>query len=260
MEGMAYGAGKAGGAFNPITFFQQPHTILRILSWFFSIVIFGSIANEGYVNRPDEAQEFCIFNRNQNACNYGLFMGTMAFLCCLAFLALDVYFPQISSVKDRRKAVLADVGVSAFWSFMWFVGFCFLTNQWQAAKQEDNPLREGGDAARAAITFAFFSIFTWTLFTSPPQPQLCPPTPLSSPHPSLPKATQSFFGYQRYQLGADSALFSQDYIDPSLDAGAAGDPYTSFTAGGDDLGQGDPVEGSSYQGNNGEGGGRYQEY
>ncbi|XP_071208071.1 synaptogyrin-1-like isoform X1 [Salvelinus alpinus] len=234
MEDMAYGAGKAGGAFNPITFFQQPHTILRILSWFFSIVIFGSIANEGYVNRPDEAQEFCIFNRNQNACNYGLFMGTMAFLCCLAFLALDVYFPQISSVKDRRKAVLADVGVSAFWSFMWFVGFCFLTNQWQAAKQEDNPLREGGDAARAAITFAFFSIFTW--------------------------ATQSFFGYQRYQLGADSALFSQDYIDPSLDAGAARDPYTSFTAGGDDLGQGDPVEGSSYQGNNGEGGGRYQEY
>ncbi|KAM9491799.1 uncharacterized protein ACWYII_003842 [Salvelinus alpinus] len=97
-----------------------------------------------------------------------------------------------------------------------------------------------------------------TLFT--PQPQLCPPTPLSSPHPSLPKATQSFFGYQRYQLGADSALFSQDYIDPSLDAGAAGDPYTSFTVGGDDLGQGDPVEGSSYQGINGEGGGRYQEY
>ncbi|CAB1344418.1 unnamed protein product [Coregonus sp. 'balchen'] len=152
MEGMAYGAGKAGGAFNPITFFQQPHTILRILSW--------------------------------NACNYGLFMGILAFLCCLAFLALDVYFPQISSVKDRKKAVLADVGVSA----------------------------------------------------------------------------QSFFGYQRYKLGADSALFSQDYIDPSLDAGAAGDPYTSFTAGGDDLEDGDPVGGSSYQGINGKGGGGYQEY
>lgn len=34
MEGMqAYGAGKAGGAFDPITFFQQPQTILRIVSW-----------------------------------------------------------------------------------------------------------------------------------------------------------------------------------------------------------------------------------
>ncbi|XP_031674500.1 uncharacterized protein LOC116352775 isoform X1 [Oncorhynchus kisutch] len=241
MEGMAYGAGKAGGAFNPITFFQQPHTILRILSWstasyskmklacpnvrlhtssdsvcgvcaekassaslshtasFFSIVIFGSIANEGYVNRPDEAQEFCIFNRNQNACNYGLFMGTLAFLCCLVFLALDVYFPQISSVKDRKKAVLADVGVSAFWSFMWFVGFCFLTNQWQVAKQEDNPLREGGDAARAAITFAFFSIFTWPpppsspsslLFTSTSPPNLHTSTSLSTyPIPTLTSST-----------------------------------------------------------------------
>lgn len=50
---------------------------------------------------------------------------------------------------------------TAFWSFMWFVGFCFLANQWQATDNEDNPLREGGDAARAAITFSFFSIFTW---------------------------------------------------------------------------------------------------
>lgn len=78
----------------------------------FSIVIFGCIANEGYINRPNEVEEYCIFNRNQNACNYGVFMGSMAFLCCMALLALDIYFPQISSVKDRKKAVLADVGVS----------------------------------------------------------------------------------------------------------------------------------------------------
>ncbi|CAB1415872.1 unnamed protein product [Pleuronectes platessa] len=111
----------------------------------FSIVIFGCIANEGYINRPNEVEEYCIFNRNQNACNYG-----------------------ISSVKDRKRAVLADIGVSAFWSFMWFVGFCFLANQWQVTNLDDNPLREGGDAARAAITFCFFSIFTWaaqTLFS-----------------------------------------------------------------------------------------------
>ncbi|XP_061770342.1 synaptogyrin-1-like isoform X1 [Nerophis ophidion] len=207
MEGMqAYGAGKAGGAFDPVTFFQQPQTILRIVSWLFSIVIFGCIANEGYINRPNEVEEFCIFNRNQSACNYGVFMGSMAFLCCVVFLALDIYFPQISSVKDRKKAVLADIGVSAFWSFMWFVGFCFLANQWQVTDHDDDPLREGGDAARAAITFSFFSIFTW--------------------------AAQSFLGFQKYKLGADSALFSQDYTDPSLDA-AGGGAYTPF--GGDDL-------------------------
>lgn len=39
-------------------------------------------------------------------------MGTLCFLCSTGFLALDVYFPQISGVKDRKKAVMADIGVS----------------------------------------------------------------------------------------------------------------------------------------------------
>ncbi|XP_047428486.1 synaptogyrin-1a isoform X2 [Mugil cephalus] len=162
MDGFqAYGAGKAGGAFDPLTFFRQPQTVVRILCWFFSIVILGCVANEGYTNRPEEVEEYCIFNRNQNACNYAISMGTLCFLCSAAFLALDVYFPQISGVKDRKKAVMADIGVSAFWCLVWFVGFCFLANQWQVSKEEDNPLKEGADAARAAIVFSFFSIFTW---------------------------------------------------------------------------------------------------
>lgn len=129
----------------------------------FSIVVFGSIVNEGYLNNPEEEEEFCIYNRNPNACSYGVTVGVLAFLTCLLYLALDVYFPQISSVKDRKKAVLSDIGVSAFWAFFWFVGFCFLANQWQVSKPKDNPLNEGTDAARAAIAFSFFSIFTWSL-------------------------------------------------------------------------------------------------
>ncbi|XP_069764746.1 synaptogyrin-1-like isoform X1 [Narcine bancroftii] len=198
----AYGAGKAGGAFDPLTFARQPQTLLRAVSWLFSIVVFGSIVNEGYVNRPNEIEEHCVFNRNANACNYGITIGVLAFLGCLAFLGLDAYFPQISSVKDRKKVVLGDIGFSACWSFLWFVGFCFLTNQWQVTNLvEDNPLKEGADAARAAITFSFFSIFTW--------------------------AGQAFLGYQRYRLGADSALFSQDYTDPSQDASVPYAPYVS---------------------------------
>uniref|UniRef100_A0A8D1XPL9 Synaptogyrin 1 n=1 Tax=Sus scrofa TaxID=9823 RepID=A0A8D1XPL9_PIG len=127
----------------------------------FSIVVFGSIVNEGYLNSPSESEEFCVYNRNPNACGYGVTVGVLAFLTCLLYLALDVYFPQISSVKDRKKAVLSDIGVSAFWAFLWFVGFCYLANQWQVSKPKDNPLNEGTDAARAAIAFSFFSIFTW---------------------------------------------------------------------------------------------------
>ncbi|XP_038612032.1 synaptogyrin-1 isoform X2 [Tachyglossus aculeatus] len=160
--GGAYGAGKAGGAFDPHTFIRQPHTALRLLSWVFSIVVFGSIVNEGYLNHASEKEEFCIYNRNPDACNYGVTVGVLSFLSCVAYLALDIYFPQISSVKDRKKAVISDIGVSALWAFLWFVGFCFLANQWQVSKPEDNPLNEGTDAARAAIAFSFFSIFTWS--------------------------------------------------------------------------------------------------
>uniref|UniRef100_UPI00398E73FE synaptogyrin-1-like n=1 Tax=Pristiophorus japonicus TaxID=55135 RepID=UPI00398E73FE len=181
---------------------EGPARNLPLTAQLFSIVVFGSIVNEGYVNRPDEVEQHCIFNRNPNACNYGITIGVLAFLGCLVFLALDAYFPQISSVKDRKKVVLGDIGFSAFWSFLWFVSFCFLTSQWQASDlKQDNPLKEGADAARAAIAFSFFSIFTW--------------------------AGQAFLGYRRYRLGADSALFSQDYMDPSQDTSVPYAPYVS---------------------------------
>nr|XP_010958713.1 PREDICTED: synaptogyrin-1 [Camelus bactrianus] len=178
----------------------------------FSIVVFGSIVNEGYLNSSSESEEFCIYNRNPNACGYGVTVGVLAFLTCLLYLALDVYFPQISSVKDRKKAVLSDIGVSAFWAFLWFVGFCYLANQWQVSKPKDNPLNEGTDAARAAIAFSFFSIFTW--------------------------AGQAVLAFQRYQIGADSALFSQDYMDPSQDSSMPYAPYVEPSAGPDPAGMG----------------------
>ncbi|XP_025315274.1 synaptogyrin-1 isoform X2 [Canis lupus baileyi] len=178
----------------------------------FSIVVFGSIVNEGYLNSNSGGETFCIYNRNPSACSYGVTVGVLAFLTCLLYLALDVYFPQISSVKDRKKAVLSDIGVSAFWAFLWFVGFCFLANQWQVSKPKDNPMNEGTDAARAAITFSFFSIFTW--------------------------AGQAVLAFQRYQIGADSALFSQDYMDPSQDSSMPYAPYVEPSAGPDPAGMG----------------------
>lgn len=48
---------------------------------------------------------------------------------------------------------------AGLWTFLWFVGFCFLTNQW--AWTQANDVHIGADSARAAITFSFFSIFSW---------------------------------------------------------------------------------------------------
>lgn len=62
------------------------------------------------------------------------------------------------------------------------------------------------------------------------------------------QAGQSFLAFQRFNMGADSALFSQDYTDPSQDAAAA--PYSAFTSGDEPESPGGTA---SYQQPNGEG-------
>lgn len=175
------------------------------------MVVFGSIINEGYVNIGSETLH-CVFNKNNDACNYGVTIGLIAFLACIFFFVLEMRFQQISSVKDRKKAVLLEIAFSGkackiiyiwveswsntflccssvffffkvctymcseiyltfdvfwvffflgLWTFLWFVGFCFLANQWQRTTPDKLPLNQGADAARAVIAFSFFSIFTW---------------------------------------------------------------------------------------------------
>ncbi|XP_033886720.1 synaptogyrin-3 [Acipenser ruthenus] len=201
MEGTgSFGAGRAGGAFDPVAFIKQPQTVLRILSWIFSIVVFGSIVNEGYVNSHSNILH-CVFNQNDNACNYGITIGVAAFFASMFFFLLDIYFPQISSVKDRKRAVLAELGFTGFCTFLWFVGFCFLANQWQRTSSDELPLNQGADAARAAIAFSFFSIVSWAGLTV--------------------KALQ------RYRLGTDMSLFTTENIEgiPNVE------PYPGYPTG-----------------------------
>ncbi|XP_028670269.1 synaptogyrin-3a [Erpetoichthys calabaricus] len=198
--GGSFGAGRAGGAFDPVAFVKQPQTILRILSWIFSIVVFGSIVNEGYVNSGSEVLH-CVFNKNEDACNYGITIGVIAFFASMMFLALDIYFPQISSVKDRKKAVLLELGFSGFWTFLWFVGFCFLANQWQRTSSEGLVLNQGADAARAAIAFCFFSILSW--------------------------AGMTLKALQRYRLGTDMSLFATDHLNGNPNV----EPYPGYPTG-----------------------------
>ncbi|XP_060799009.1 synaptogyrin-3a [Neoarius graeffei] len=187
MDGVgSFGAGRAGAEFDPISFLHQPQTLLRILAWIFSMVVFGSIINEGYINIRSETLH-CVFNKNNDVCNYGITIGLIAFLACIFFFVLDMKFQQISSVKDRKKAVLLEIGFSGLWTFLWFVGFCFLANQWQRTTSDKLPLNQGADAARAAIAFSFFSIFTWAGLT--------------------------VRAVQKYLLGTDMSLFTTEHLD-----------------------------------------------
>uniref|UniRef100_A0A3Q3VIR9 Synaptogyrin n=1 Tax=Mola mola TaxID=94237 RepID=A0A3Q3VIR9_MOLML len=198
MDGVgSFGAGRTGSTIDPIAFAKQPQTILRVLSWqIFSLVVFASIVNEGYVNFGSE-RLYCVFNKNADACNYGVFVGLVGLLACSFFSLLDFKFSSISSIKDRKKAVMLEIGFS-FWTFLYFVSFCFLANQWSQTTPDELPLNQGADAARAAIAFSFLSIITW-------------------------QAGLTVRAVQKYLLGTDMSLFTTEH----LDGGAPTQPYPS---------------------------------
>ncbi|XP_072259535.1 synaptogyrin-2 [Pyxicephalus adspersus] len=194
MESGAYGAAKAGGNFNFEEFIKRPETILRLLSAFFALIVFACILTDGYVNDPTSSVTHCIFNGNNDACHYGIGIGVLAFFGSLAFLGLDVFFPTLSNIQTRKYIVISDLVFAALWSFLWFVGFCFLANQWASTTEQ---LYAGQDNARASIAFSFFSILSWV--------------PLAA------------FAYKRYKMGVDD--FNTSYMDPNLDTAS---PYSSY--------------------------------
>ncbi|KAJ8362632.1 hypothetical protein SKAU_G00114630 [Synaphobranchus kaupii] len=178
----AYGASLAGGDFDLWGFIKQPQTIVRLFSWLFAIVVFGSITGEGFVNQIHSSVPVCVFNRNDAACHYAMGVGVLGFMACVAFLVLDAYFPHISNATERKRIVIADFAFSGVWAGLWFVCFCFLTNQWSNTKHAE-LLPEA--AARAAIAFSFFSIVSWGLL--------------------------GFFAMQRYRQGVSD--LGQSYAD-----------------------------------------------
>ena len=78
----------------------------------FAIIVFGCISSQGYAFDPEEKKEYCLYNRDSNACNYGVGIGVIAFLASIGFLVGEFMFEQMSSVKTRKHYVLGDLGFS----------------------------------------------------------------------------------------------------------------------------------------------------
>lgn len=74
--------------------------------------------------------------------------------------------PGTAQEQQDQPWPLMPLPPTGLWTFLWFIGFCFLTNQWSWTRAEDVYI--GADSARAAITFSFFSIFSWV--SEPPCP------------------------------------------------------------------------------------------
>uniref|UniRef100_A0A2P2I2E9 Synaptogyrin n=1 Tax=Hirondellea gigas TaxID=1518452 RepID=A0A2P2I2E9_9CRUS len=199
MEG-AYGGGKAGAAFNPILFVRRPQVILRSVCWLFSIIIFGCISAQGWYMDQATKKEKCLFNDNSSACNFGVGISVIAFLACIGFIVGEFLFEQMSNVKTRKRYVIGDFGFSALWAVLFFIAFCFLTNQW--GKSETPPGSIGVNNVQGAIAFCFFSIFTW--------------------------AGLGFLAFRRYKLGAEQAFAPSYEVDPNAAVNAAESGYTSY--------------------------------
>uniref|UniRef100_A0A8C8WXW7 Synaptogyrin 4 n=1 Tax=Panthera leo TaxID=9689 RepID=A0A8C8WXW7_PANLE len=129
----------------------------------------------------------CILNSNSTACGFAVGAGLLAFLTCLAFLALDTQESRIGSSRFKTAFQLLDFILAVLWTGIWFVGFCFLANQWQHSPPEGLLL--GSSSAKAAITFTFFSVLVWASprpgppasLPDPSQPLVCPSLPTGIP-------------------------------------------------------------------------------
>lgn len=91
-------------------------SIFYFLLQLFAIIVFGCISSQGYKYDRDEDKEVCLYNKDNNACNYGVGIGVIAFLASIAFLVGEFMFEQMSSVKTRKHYVLGDLGFSGSWT------------------------------------------------------------------------------------------------------------------------------------------------
>ncbi|XP_065390784.1 synaptogyrin-4 isoform X3 [Macaca fascicularis] len=158
-----------------VQFLRRPKTVTRVFEGVFSLIIFSSLLTDGYQNKMESPQLHCILNSNNVACSFAVVAGFLAFFSCLAFLVLDTQETHIADTRFKTAFQLLDLILAVLWAVVWFVGFCFLANQWQHSPPKAFLL--GSSSARAAIAFTFFSILVW----ASPQP---------SPSPDLPSPSQ----------------------------------------------------------------------
>lgn len=121
--------------------------------------MFGCIADKG---KPTiDGEKLCVYDEDDGACNYGIAIGVIAFIACLIFLATDFFMDTIPNTEVKKYIFLADLLFSGVWTFLWFVGFCYLCDKWRRTDDKYRFSSQEKSNARGAIAFCFFSILSW---------------------------------------------------------------------------------------------------
>lgn len=74
----------------------------------FSLIIFSSLLTDGHQNNTESSRLHCVLNSNSTACGLAVGAGLLAFLTCLAFLALDTHESRIGSSRFKTAFQLLD--------------------------------------------------------------------------------------------------------------------------------------------------------
>ncbi|XP_059521938.1 synaptogyrin-4 isoform X2 [Myotis daubentonii] len=142
-----------------VQFLKRPKTVARIFAGIFALIVFSSLLTDGYQNKTDSSQLRCVLNSSNMACGFAVGAGFLALLSCLAFLALDAHEGHLACTRFRTAFQLLDFILAVLWAGTWFLGFCFLANQWHRSPPKQFLL--GNSSAKASIAFAFFSVPIW---------------------------------------------------------------------------------------------------
>jgi len=108
------------------SFIQKPAVVLRLVTTFIMMLIFSCVLDKGY-----NQANVCEYNHKQGACNYTVGIAVIAFFVGLGFLAVTYFWEQISNTVTRKYVVFGDMSFYAFWAFLFFVDFCFITDMWR---------------------------------------------------------------------------------------------------------------------------------
>ena len=127
-----------------------------------SVVVFGCISNK--VNVDLSGTNFCLYNFS-TACNFGITIGVIGFVMCLAFLLKDVLFAVIdfstSKLMLAKKVIIAvDVMANGVCALVWFVAFVYITIEWSKVTKS-GIATSNFNCANSGVAFSFFSVFIW---------------------------------------------------------------------------------------------------
>ncbi|CAJ0955228.1 unnamed protein product, partial [Mesorhabditis belari] len=212
----AYGAGLAVQGFDPNTFFKKPAVLCKCAAFLFGAGLWYCVSKGGWHKSQAFIHPICLYNSSAPTCSFGSAFGFFSMAAALALLILDAKFEQISSIPSRKRAVTADLAVSAAFSGIFLISFFTLWMRYSAFELNEEY---SGRLAKLAILDCLLSAAAW--------------------------GGAALFAFRRQQEGATTGIMQQDGFGDQFNA-MPEDVAQGYGYGGDSTGIGS-VGPDSYQ-------------